>query len=40
MRILYADNKAVEEAIDSGKLYSFELLDSSNFISIESLEMK
>ena len=49
--ILIIDNKglyfktvyegaAVEESIDSGKLYRFELLDSSNFTSIESLEVK
>ncbi|WP_373845108.1 hypothetical protein [Clostridium sp.] len=34
------EGTAVNEVIDSGKLYSFELLDSSNFSSIESLEVK
>lgn len=34
------EGRAVEESIDSGKMYSFELLDSSNFTSIESLEVK
>jgi hypothetical protein len=31
---------AVIEIIDIGKMYSFELLDSSNFASIEKLEVK
>jgi hypothetical protein len=31
---------AVNEAIDTGKMYSFQLLDSSNFASIEKLEVK
>jgi RNA-directed DNA polymerase len=30
----------IDETIDSGKLYSFELLDSSNFQAIEKLEVK
>ena len=34
------EGTAVNEVIDSGKLYSFELLDSSNFTSIEKLEVK
>lgn len=31
---------AVDETIDTGKMYSFELLDSNNFASIEKLEVK
>lgn len=34
------EGTAVDEPIDSGKMYSFELLDSSNFASIEKLEVK
>lgn len=34
------EGAAIDEEIDSGKMYSFELLDSSNFASIEKLEVK
>ena len=34
------EGTSVNETIDSGKLYSFELLDSSNFQAIEKLEVK
>lgn len=34
------EGRAAEESIDSGKLYSFELLNSSNFQDIEKLEVK
>ncbi|MBE6068090.1 MAG: hypothetical protein E7211_10440 [Clostridium lundense] len=34
------EGTAVDEPIDSGKMYSFELLDSSNFANIEKLEVK
>ncbi|UZQ49939.1 phage tail spike protein [Clostridium kluyveri] len=34
------EGMAVNETIDSGKLYIFELLDSSNFQAIEKLEVK
>jgi hypothetical protein len=34
------EGTAVNEAIDTGKMYSFQLLDSSNFESIEKLEVK
>lgn len=33
------EGMAVDEAIDTGKMYSFQLLDSSNFASIEKLEV-
>ncbi|KGK87373.1 phage tail spike protein [Clostridium sp. HMP27] len=34
------EGTAVDEVIDTGKMYSFELLDSINFASIEKLEVK
>lgn len=34
------EGTAVDEPIDSGKMYSFELLDISNFADIEKLEVK
>ncbi|KZL93978.1 phage tail spike protein [Clostridium magnum] len=34
------EGTAVSETIDTGKMYSFQLLDSSNFASIEKLEVK
>ncbi|KOF56115.1 phage minor structural protein [Clostridium sp. DMHC 10] len=34
------EGTAVDESIDSGKLYSFKLLDSSKFASVEKLEVK
>ena len=34
------DGTAVNESIDAGKMYSFQLLDSSKFASIEKLEVK
>jgi hypothetical protein len=38
-RTIY-EGTAADEAIDSGKMYSFELLDSSNFAGIEKLEVE
>ena len=38
-RIVY-EGVAADETIDSGKMYSFELLDSSNFAGIEKLEVE
>lgn len=34
------DGTAIDEAIDTGKMYSFKLLDNSSFASIEKLEVK
>ena len=34
------DGTAVDESIDSGKMYSFQLLDSSKFADIEKVEVK
>jgi phage minor structural protein len=34
------EGTAIDEAIDTGKMYSFELLDISNFADIEKLEVK